>query len=263
MFPTIETPVGTFELYGLAAILGAVVAVVVQMILLYRWTRQWRCILFSALYGLYSWLGGYGSSVVRLLSYEDGGRTGGFWNNVAGDYGKHYLGTVLVIAVLAVPGTFALYKLLFRQQREWKKYMLHVTNALAVGILLQHIFGRLGCFARGCCFGIPYQGIFSVTFPYGEVSYAVFPTQLFEILCALVLLIIIGILLHRGKAVFGIALTGFAVIIILSEFLIDKRGTRLFYGISVIQWFAILLGIIGVGYIIWMGKLQKAGGDKS
>lgn len=257
MFQIIETPLGSLDLYDLMAIFGAVISVLAQMVLLYRWTGKWRSILFSALYGLYSWVGGYGSSIVRVLSYDDGGKTDGFWKSVAGDYGKHYLGTVLVIAILAVPATAMLYRLMFRKGKECNRYILYVTNALAVGILVQHICGRFGCFARGCCFGMPYQGFLSITFPYGQVSYSVFPTQLFEILCTSLLLLLISILIVKKKAVFGVTLMGFSVIIFLSEFLMDQRGTRLFYNLTVIQWFAMLLCLFGIALTIWLQRMKR------
>ncbi len=257
MFQIIETPLGSLDLYDLLTVLGAVLSVLVQMILLYRWTGKWRSILFSALYGLYSWAGGYGSSIVRILSYDDGGKTDGFWKSVAGDYGKHYLGTVLVIAILALPATVILYRLMFRKEKECNQYIRYVTNALAVGILIQHICGRFGCFVRGCCFGIPYQGFLSVTFPYGQVSYPVFPTQLFEIVCTILLLLFISILIVKKKSVFGTTLIGFSVIVFLSEFLMDKRGTRLFYNVTVIQWFAILLCLFGIVLAIWFQRMKK------
>ncbi|MBR4344410.1 MAG: prolipoprotein diacylglyceryl transferase [Lachnospiraceae bacterium] len=33
-----------------------------------------------------------------------------------------------------------------------------------------HAFGRIGCFCAGCCYGVEYHGIFSVQFPYNEIT---------------------------------------------------------------------------------------------
>jgi len=56
MYPYLETPWGRLELYEVMQIVGAVVAVLVQMILLYRKAGPKRCILFSTLFAVYSLL---------------------------------------------------------------------------------------------------------------------------------------------------------------------------------------------------------------
>ncbi len=243
MFPMINTPWGRIELYYAAQAVGAVVAVAVQMIMLYRAFRDIRSLLFSALYGLYSGIGGLFSSLVRVLSYTE--LDGSLLENIVGDRGKHFLGTVIIAALLAVPCTLLLHKALYRERRDWKKDMVFVTNALAAGLLIQHMFGRFGCFSRGCCYGIPYTGIFSTTFPYASVSYSVFPSQLFEIIGAGVLLIAVFCLIHWKKPAFSAMLCGFSLLIFLSEIWIDKRGTTMYYHLTVIQWFAVALFCIG------------------
>ncbi len=261
MFPTINTPWGGINLYSTAQIAGAVISVLIQMILLHRWFGDFRSVLFSALYGLYSWIGGYMSSLVRILSYADGELEGSLLKNILGDNGKHYIGTVIVIAVLFVPCTMLVHKLLYKKNREWKNDIWMVANSLAVGILIQHIFGRIGCFSRGCCYGIPYNGVFSMVFPYARVSYPVFPSQLFEIIGAAVLLIAAAFFIHRGKEAFGGILCGFSALIFLSEFWIDKRGTQLYYNLTVIQIFAVLLFLLGIGYLaglMWLRKKDRS-----
>ena len=59
------------------------------------------------------------------------------------------------------------------------------VRALIFLLPLLHVFWRLGCFFGGCCFGIPYDGIFSYTYAEGvnELSgIPVFPVQLLEAL---------------------------------------------------------------------------------
>ncbi len=248
MLPMIRTPWGEIELYYAAQTAGAIVSVLVQMVLLYRAFRNFRSLWFAPLYGLYSWLGGLAGSLIRVLSYTS--FEGTLWENVTGNYGKHFIGTVLVAAVLAVPCIWLLHKILYQGRRDWKKDMTPVTNSLAVGILIQHIFGRLGCFARGCCYGIPSNGIFSMTFPYASVSYSVFPSQLFEMIGTVLLLLITVWFVCRKKAVFGGVICGFSCLIFLSEFLMDKRGTTMYYHLTVIQWFAVLLFCLGIVHLI-------------
>lgn len=49
-------------------------------------------------------------------------------------------------------------------------------------IPLGHAFGRLGCFFAGCCYGMPYEGPFCLSFPKAGISYPTFPVQLLEAL---------------------------------------------------------------------------------
>jgi len=42
--------------------------------------------------------------------------------------------------------------------------VLPMLDIMAGAVCLVHGFGRIGCFMAGCCYGIPNEGIFSVTF---------------------------------------------------------------------------------------------------
>jgi phosphatidylglycerol:prolipoprotein diacylglycerol transferase len=44
-------------------------------------------------------------------------------------------------------------------------------DILAVGLMLALVFGRLGCFLNGCCFGKPTNFFVSVRFPYDSLPY--------------------------------------------------------------------------------------------
>jgi phosphatidylglycerol---prolipoprotein diacylglyceryl transferase len=44
-------------------------------------------------------------------------------------------------------------------------------DILGVGLMLALVFGRLGCFFNGCCFGKPTNFFISVRFPYDSLSY--------------------------------------------------------------------------------------------
>ncbi len=250
MFPILNTPMGRLDLYDILPILGAVVSVLVQMILLYRWKKKIRDLLFSALYGLYMWMGGYGSSFVRTLSLNGTESLKEVMDSVWSLHGKHFIGMVLMCAIWVVPCTKLLDRILHgkRDRQSYDDCFGTASDTLSIGLLIQHIFGRIGCICRGCCYGIPYHGIFSVVFPYGEVSYRVFPSQFLEIFLTVLLLFFDILWMHKAKRVFGRTLLGFSGIIFLSEFFMDKRGTRMFFGITVIQYFAIILAVVGILY---------------
>lgn len=256
MYPYLNTPWGTLELYTWATIAGAVCSVLVQIAMLWRFTRKKRSILLSGLYGLYSWIGGYASSLVRQLSY---GKLleGSLWENVRNGEGKHFIGIVLVCTLLTIPCTKIACRILRVEKENRQMYETATANALAVGILIQHIFVRLGCFFRGCCYGKYYNGVFSITIPNGEVTYPVFPVQLLEIFLSTLLFVFVIVLIRKKKDVFGITVMGYACNIFISEFFADKKGTSLIAGISVMQWCSILLFLLGGIYYIY--KTQKRG----
>jgi phosphatidylglycerol:prolipoprotein diacylglycerol transferase len=44
-------------------------------------------------------------------------------------------------------------------------------DILAIGLMLALVFGRIGCFLNGCCFGKPTKLPWGVRFPYGSFAY--------------------------------------------------------------------------------------------
>lgn len=255
MRPFLDTPWGSLEIYTWAAVVGAVCSVLVQILILWYTTREKRSILLSGLYGLYSWIGVYVSSLVRQLSYGDL-LEGNLWENVKNGEGKHFIGVVLVCTLLMIPCTALALRILRVRRENREKYEKAAANALGVGILIQHIFVRLGCFARGCCYGKYYDGVFSVTFPYAKVEYPVFPVQLMEVMISMLLLVIVIIFIVRKKAMYGITVMGYAINIYVSEFFADQKGTSLIAGISVMQWCSILLFLLGGSYYIYQ-KIKR------
>lgn len=249
MYPYLETVVGSFEMYDVMTIIGTVVAVILQMIMLYRGTKKIRCVLFSALYGLYSWVGAYVGSFVRQTSY---GRQieGNIVENVINGEGKHYLGIVIVCAVLAIPCTYLLCYVLRIQKGEWSATKKIALNALAMGILTHHVFIRLGCFFRGCCYGKYYDGIWGIVIPNSPASYPVFPSQLLEVIISIILLILLAFMINKKKDVFGFTMIGYALNIIITENFMDQKGFGMIWGITIVQWWASALLLYGIGYCI-------------
>ena len=45
-------------------------------------------------------------------------------------------------------------------------------DVMAVGLMMALVFGRMGCFLNGCCFGRPTELPWGIRFPYGSFSYA-------------------------------------------------------------------------------------------
>lgn len=69
--------------------------------------------------------------------------------------------------------------------RKYKLPLLPMLDLLAITACIIHIFGRMGCFMAGCCYGLPTDKPWGVTFT-DEISKAplhqsLHPTQLYEI----------------------------------------------------------------------------------
>jgi phosphatidylglycerol:prolipoprotein diacylglycerol transferase len=90
----------------------------------------------------------------------------------------------------------------------FKKQKLHpykMLDIMAVTTCLVHMFGRLGCFMAGCCYGKPTDPFMGVTFTdsacYAEPLHTpLFPTQLFE--AGYILFVLLILLYIRGRRIF-------------------------------------------------------------
>ena len=91
----------------------------------------------------------------------------------------------------------------------FRRHNLHtqkMLDVMAITTCLVHMFGRLGCFLAGCCYGKPTDSFFGVTFtdpacmadPKGVPLH---PTQLYESI--FILLVMIGLLYLRDRKIFN------------------------------------------------------------
>lgn len=65
--------------------------------------------------------------------------------------------------------------------------LIDTSDEMAICIPLFHVFGRIGCFFAGCCYGIEYHGIGAVLYNNGsDITYRL-PVQLIEAVFELVL----------------------------------------------------------------------------
>ena len=151
--------------------------------------------------------------------------------------------------------------------RHQRMPVLKTCDAFAPGVALGHAFGRLGCFAAGCCFGkhtdLPWGVIFTnpianqvVGTPLGIPLH---PTQIYEFLVELGNFFILLWLFKRKRfdgQVIGayLFLYGFARYFL--EFLRDDpgRGTVLGGAMSTSQFVSILMVV--AGGILWMRRAE-------
>ena len=143
--------------------------------------------------------------------------------------------------------------------------VLRTCDVFAPGIALGHAFGRLGCFAAGCCYGKETHVPWAVTFknPLANqlvgtpLNVPIHPTQIYEFLVELINFTVLWWLLKRKSfegQVIGAYLFLYGVARFFLEFLRDdpERGS-VFNGVmSGTQLISILLVL--VGGILWLRR---------
>lgn len=148
-----------------------------------------------------------------------------------------------------------------RRRLDWWR----VADACAPGIALGQFFGRLGCFAAGCCWGRPTDAWCGVRFsergheltgvPYGV---ALHPTQLYESAAALALCLGLTWLFHRRRfhgQIMLAYLLGYAVIrFVIEIWRADPRGTV--GPLSTSQFIA--LGCAAFSGVVWVARRRAA-----
>lgn len=156
--------------------------------------------------------------------------------------------TFIIITALAKPSV--------------KKEFWLIANLAAPCIVIGHMFGRIGCFMAGCCYGKPTDSFLGVTFPHiGKV----FPTQLFEVFFLLALFAVMMVLIFKYKKLNFIMLIyaySYAIFRFFIEFLRnDSRGDFLPW-LSPSQWQSILMLIVAAAltfYIYYFKRIPFKG----
>lgn len=148
--------------------------------------------------------------------------------------GLTFMGGLITGVVVFVLGT------LFFAKGAVRRNFYKCASYAAPCIVLGHMFGRLGCFCAGCCYGKPTTGKLGIVFPdlrdyphaypeFAATGGRAYPTQLFEAIFLAVLLAVMLLLLFRFNnyklllPLYGMA---YAVFRFCIEFLRgDYRGT--------------------------------------
>jgi phosphatidylglycerol:prolipoprotein diacylglycerol transferase len=133
--------------------------------------------------------------------------------------------------------------------RRQKLPFWETADLMAPSIAIGQVFGRLGCFAAGCCFGkttnLPWGVIFTHPDSLAPTGIALHPTQLYEALTALIIFVFLWFLKDRpgfsGRVLlfylflYGLGRWG------LEFFRGDYRGTLLGGGWSDTQYISVFL----------------------
>jgi phosphatidylglycerol:prolipoprotein diacylglycerol transferase len=112
-----------------------------------------------------------------------------------------------------------------------------VADAVAPGIALGHVVGRLGCVLAGCCYGKPTALPWGLTFsdPFAAANVgtplhvALHPTQIYDAAANLLILVLVLATEKRGKAFAGRTFWLYMLLYAVSRFSLeffrgDPRG---------------------------------------
>jgi phosphatidylglycerol:prolipoprotein diacylglycerol transferase len=146
-------------------------------------------------------------------------------------------------------------------------------DAMAPAIMIGTLFGRLGCFLNGCCYGDVCNFPWAVSFPEPSPPWAdqmrahllppaatyslpLHPTQLYSALDSLIiclLLLAFYPLRRRDGEVMGLLMIAYPITRFLIEYLRNDEGV-FFAGFTISQNVSILLLLGGLAYWIWLSR---------
>lgn len=100
--------------------------------------------------------------------------------------------------------------LLFIYSKQYKVKYKELIQVIIPGISLMYSFGKIGCFLAGCCHGIVYSGLFSITYRYSIIApngVGLFPVQLIEAILFMIIFIVLEFLFIKAKTNYLIGLS--------------------------------------------------------
>ncbi len=153
---------------------------------------------------------------------------------------------------------------LFIYCKQYKVAFAPLCEIMATVLPIGHAFGRIGCFFAGCCYGIPYDGIFSCTYSYSygttPLGISLLPVQLIEAVLLLLVFIVLLIVYFKTRDKTGFAVPIYLIIYPILRFVLEffrgdsERGKLL--SLSTSQWVSILLLSISTVYFT-LNKFKK------
>lgn len=141
--------------------------------------------------------------------------------------------------------------------KKYPKSFAYLSVIAGGAIPLAHALGRVGCFLAGCCYGKPVEE--GSPFAWMGVKFLttdtkVYPTNLMEAIFLFVLAFILIYLAFKinTRMTLGIYCVSYGVFRFLIEYLRGDHRGDFIPGITPSQFWAILLIVIGIAYIVYL-----------
>lgn len=115
-----------------------------------------------------------------------------------------------------------------------------------------HVIGRIGCLCAGCCYGKEYHGFGNIIFyntQHAPLGVPLFPMQIVESICNLIIFIIILATYNKYKGTYKTIALYFVLYSIVRFTLEFYRGDTVrgvILGLSTSQWISIVVFAIGI-----------------
>ncbi len=156
-------------------------------------------------------------------------------------------------------GFLAAVPVFFIVSRKYGINSLKFADSISKGLVLGHFFGRLGCFTKGCCYGLE-NSAFGFVFPELNDHLKHLPTQLYEAAgLALIFLVLNSVKKKYDGQILQMYLALYGLLRFIIEFFRgDFRGPS-FLWFSVSQW--ISLGLLSAAILLHValsGKKKNA-----
>jgi phosphatidylglycerol:prolipoprotein diacylglycerol transferase len=151
--------------------------------------------------------------------------------------------------------------------RRNKLPILSMLDIMAIVTCIVHGCGRLGCFMAGCCYGLPTDSFFGVTFTdpacqARPLDTPIHPTQLYE--AGFIFLLLIGLLILKRRKTFN----GQVFLVYLIAYAFGRGIIELFRGdiergfviknaISISQFISLLIISLTVFFYIKLNRKAK------
>ncbi len=149
---------------------------------------------------------------------------------------------------------------IFIYSKQFKMSFRTFFELYATVLPLGHALGRVGCFFGGCCYGMDYNGAFSVVYTetvgMTPLNVPLLPIQLIEAACLLLLFfVMLFVYLKFREKVSSVAVyaMSYSVIRFVLEFFRGDAERGVFFGISTSQIISIGLFVFGA---VWAVKTK-------
>lgn len=149
---------------------------------------------------------------------------------------------------------------IFIYSKQFKVPFSSLLLSIVPVIPLVHAIGRIGCLCAGCCYGMEYHGFGSITFmhsPFAPNGFPLFPTQIVEFICNLVIFFILLVTYKKWIGTYktlGLYFILYSIVRFTLEFFRGDLIRGIYFGLSTSQWISIVLFVIGVGIFIRNAK---------
>lgn len=116
---------------------------------------------------------------------------------------------------------------------------IRLGNNIVPGVIVGIAIGRIGCFLRGCCYGVHTELPWGVDFGDGVLRH---PTQIYEIIFLIFMLIFINIK-FKNKPKAGSLFDIFMITYFFYRFVVEfiRVEPELFLTLTMFQWISIVI----------------------